>query len=354
MRDSLGPWTVRLLRTGIVPGSAIEDLSVGYVSIRTTIYSDLDRFLKGKHQNPVFVHGEWGTGKSHLLNYFRMLATHIGLPTALVSLNPRTLPLNYPQRLYCEIVASIRTDRVAGLRPLLEEVMNDPDERLKMKHHLVSSSTSSFSSSLFSLIDHHNRHDALNPRLEAAWSYILGEDLGWADYPYKREQALNRLDELAACFRAINGAGLLVYFDEAETIDQLWNIKSRMIAYDVLARIARMPSVWAVFAITDRFLRIVNEDSSRNGGSAGWISSRLRSGSFSVVDPPCLNKALAIELAMTVADIYLRAHPISNFPRQKIHNWVEEWGRNPSGNPRRLIRLIVNRMDLMRPLSGCS
>jgi hypothetical protein len=350
MHDGLAPSAVRLLRTGIVPATAIEDLSVGYGLIRSRAYSDLDSFLRGKHQNPVFVNGEWGTGKSHMLNFHRMVATNLGIPTSFVSLNPRTLPLNYPQRLYGEIVASARTDNVAGLRSLLEVVMRHRDSRIKLKHTLVSSSTNSLSPALLSLIDHYDQNDTLNPRLEAAWAYILGEDLGWADYPYKREQALNRIDGLAATIKAVNGAGLLIYFDEAETLDQLWNIQSRTIAYDVMVRIAKMPAVWAVFAITDRFLKIVKEDSLRCGGSAAWISSGLRSGNFPIFIPPRLDRDLALELASCVSAVYSKAYPVFSVSQDKIHRWVEEWGRNPSGNPRRLIRLIVNRLDLLRPL----
>jgi hypothetical protein len=349
MHERLIPWAVRLLRTGIVPGNAIEDLSVGYSQFRTKTYSGLDGFLTGKHQKPVFVQGEWGTGKSHMLNYFRMLATNLGLPTAFVSLNPRTLPLNYPQRLYGEIAASVRTDSVAGLRTLLESMLHDPNSRAKLKQYSITSS-SVLSSHLLALINHYDEHSSLNPRLELSWSYILGEDLGWADYTYKREQALIRIEGLAECLRSVNGAGLLVLFDEMETIEQLWNARSRTVGYEVVVRVAKMRSVWALFAITDRFLKIVKKDSAQSGGDAEWLSNGLNSGGFLIFDPPNLDRSLAMQLATAVAELYLKAYPLANFSGTYIQEWVEEWGRNPSRNPRRLIRLVVNRLDLMRPL----
>jgi hypothetical protein len=352
MHERLIPWAIRLLRTGIVPGSAVEDLTVGYGSFRTTMYEGLDEFLRGKHQKPIFVRGEWGTGKSHALHYLRTLASHLGLPTAFVSLNARSLALNYPQRLYGEIAASARTDKIMGVRALLEAILHDTHLRMTLKRHLASSGPNGLSPSLLALIDHFDRHASLDPRLESLWSHVLGEDLGWADYPYKRERALNRLEALAECFRAINGAGLVLLFDELETIDQLWNQRSRAIGYDVIARIAKLPSVWSVFAITDRFLRIVKHDSSLHATSANWISGGLNAGNFKVFDPPRLNQTLAAELAMTITDFYLKGYPLMNFSRKQVPQWVEEWGRNPSRNPRRLIRLVVNRLDLLRPLDA--
>lgn len=350
MHEQLAPRAVRLLRTGIVPGNAIEELTVGYATFRKHIYDGLEEYLGGKHQKPLFVRGEWGTGKSHMLYYFRMVAAHLGLPTAFVSLNPRTLPLNYPQRLYGEIAASTRADRISGVRPLLEAVLADANQRAKLKHHLSTSQNEGLASSLVPLIHHFERLTHLNPRLESSWSYISGEDLGWADYPYKREQALERIDQLGRCFQSINGGGLLVLFDEVETLDQLWNLRSRTIAYDVVARISKMPSIWAVFAITERFLKIVKHDSSRNAASATWIANGLGSGTLPILDPPQLNRDLAIELATTIAKMYTSAHPVQAVPSVRIREWVDEWGRNPGRNPRRLIRLVVNHLDLLRPL----
>ena len=124
---------IRLLRTGIVPLSALDSLSVGYDRIRSDFTAGLETFLSGSPQTPRFVNGEWGTGKSHFLSYCRMLATRAGVPTAYVSLNARTVPLNYPQRIYSEIAAGLRVGPVAGLRPLLHSLLVAPSTRSKLK-----------------------------------------------------------------------------------------------------------------------------------------------------------------------------------------------------------------------------
>src|SRR5579863_10498092 len=68
MRNGDARSAIRLLRTGIVPGLAIDSLSVGYTRFRSEVTSKLDEFTKGKNQKPLFVHGEWGAGKSHCLS----------------------------------------------------------------------------------------------------------------------------------------------------------------------------------------------------------------------------------------------------------------------------------------------
>jgi len=350
MRNGDARSAIRLLRTGIVPSSAIDSLSVGYTQFRSDVTSKLDEFIKGKNPKPLFVRGEWGAGKSHCLSYLRSLVADVALPTALVSLNARTVALNYPQRVYGEISASLGIGDLIGLRPLLHALLVDTNLRAKLADHARAQSSDSLSWALLTLSTHYDR-DAFSPNLEFAWARLLGEDLGWADYGYKREQALLRVESLAECFRAVNGAGLVLLFDEVETIDQLWSYRSRLVAYEVMARLAQMRSVWAVFAVTARFDKVVAVDAPRSEGNARWLLQGLGARAFEAFDAPSLDRAKASKLASAVADLYREAYPSTKIADGQIQYCVEEWGRNPSRNPRRLIRLVVNRLDLSRPLS---
>jgi hypothetical protein len=350
MRNGDARSAIRLLRTGIVPGLAIDSLSVGYTRFRSEVTSKLDEFTKGKNQKPLFVHGEWGAGKSHCLSYLRSLAADVALPTALVSVNARTVALNYPQRIYGEISASLGIGHLRGLRPLLHALLVDPNLRAKLTHHTRTLSNDPLSWALLRLLEHYDRNDAFSPTLEFAWAQLLGEDLGWADYGYKREQALLRVESLAQCLRAVNGAGLVLLFDEVETIDQLWNYRSRLVAYEVMARFAQMPSIWTIFAVTARFDKVVAMDGPRAEGNARWLLQGLGAGTFARFETPTLDRSKASGLAGAVAKLYCEAYPSTRIADSQIESCVEEWGRNPSRNPRRLIRLIVNRLDLSRPL----
>jgi len=341
---------IRSLRTGIVPTTAVQVLSVGYSRLRADVSAGLDRFLGGMHQEPMFIEGEWGTGKSHTLTYCQSLAASVGLPTAFVSLNARTVPLNHPQRIYSEIAASLRIGSVVGIRPLLHSIMTDAALRMKMGVHASSARAGVLGWPLLMLADYYERNDILNPRLEFAWSYLLGEDLGWADYSYKREQALDRVESLGECLRAANGAGFMALFDEVETIDQLWNYRSRMVAYAVISRLSSLRSVWPLFAITDRFTTLARSDYGRATPAALTFLQQVVSSRLSVFRTPQLDQQRAWRIALGVANLYKEAHAAVHFSESQVDAWVDEWGRNPSRNPRRLIRLVVNRLDLLRPL----
>src|SRR5207245_215017 len=88
--------------------------------------------IYGKRQDPQFVHGEWGSGKSHFLRYCRMLAADVGLPVACVSLNARTVALNHPQRIYGELAAALSVGRICGLRAVMNSLMTNTDIRTRI------------------------------------------------------------------------------------------------------------------------------------------------------------------------------------------------------------------------------
>src|SRR5262249_44391785 len=113
---------------------------------------------------------------------------------------------------------------------------------------------------LNSLASRHGREEIVAPEAEWAWAALLGSDLSWGDYPYQRAKALDRIDVLAAMMRQVGLAGPVVTLDEAETIDQLWNVRSRLVAYEVLGRLTTMPGVWCIVGITQRFARTIQGD----------------------------------------------------------------------------------------------
>ena len=306
---------IRLLRTGIVPSSAVESLSVGYSRFRADLVSGIEGFTSGSHQEPIFVNGEWGAGKSHALAYCRNMCSSRGIPTAHVSLNARTTPLNYPQRIYGEVAACVGFGTELGLRPLLHSLLSEPSTRSLLTKQAVGSVANPLSSSIRALAILYERGEGISPIADGLWSYLLGEDLGWANYPYKRDQALERINGLAEFFRAVNGGGLVLLMDEVETVDQLWSYRSRTVAYSVMTRIARMHAVWSMFAVTQRFTRLVALDGPRLGETTTSHDARSLLNSFAdrtalVFDTPQLDRQRAMRLACAVAQLYHDAYPI--------------------------------------------
>jgi hypothetical protein len=188
------------------------------------------------------------------------------------------------------------------------------------------------------------------------WEVLLGGDIVWADYAYKREKAMSRLGELAHMLVAMGHPGLVLIFDETETIDQLWNVRSRLTAYSTLAKLCGLSATWCVFCITERFERVLEMDE-LNGMAVGVMGQTegpafvqaWGEGRFQVLSPPELRSRDATRLAEAVAALYTTAYD-GTATDGIASRCVQEWSRNPSRNPRRLVRLLVHRLDIGRKL----
>jgi hypothetical protein len=71
------------------------------------------------------------------------------------------------------------------------------------------------------------------------------------------------------------------------------------------------------------------------------------------MEPPAIDRNGAHELAHTITSLYQTGynHDGENGVRERC---VDEWMRNPARNPRRLIRLLVHRLDVSRKLDGAA
>lgn len=350
--NALARSAVRRLRSGIVPDWELERLSVAYGSIQEEVEGGLAALQKGQARGPLFVRGEWGTGKTHLLTYMRTAASRASIASAWVDLNARSTALNYPQRFYPVMAETLKAGNDLGLKAILSEVLRDPVRRDVLKQrkdlHLLWWT-------IRRLLQDTEQSGFADLAGHWAWTYLLGGDISSMDYAYKRREAVSRFELLAVIMRAIGLGGLVLLFDEAETIDQLWNVRSRLSAYSVLGQLCQMQFVWCVFGVTERFDRTIQLDLSRDlqnwnitGENAKWFLQSWEKNRFASTVPPSLNSRSAKELARAVEDIYEAGYP--DLAKGVADRCVDEWSRNPSRNPRRLIRLIIHRLDLARPL----
>ncbi len=348
--------SIRRLRTGVVPIWELDRLSVGYATPRAVVASAFEDLAEGRPTPPAFVRGEWGSGKTHFLSFVRSGAASWGVPCAKVDLNARSLPLNYPQRFYAIIAASLSLDEHTGLRSVLASFLRDEPSRRQLRAFAEGPEGGKFRGALRWLC---YRVEHVDGDLDDEWQWqtLLGADIVSMDYSYKRREALGRIAALGRMFEALGLGGLVLLFDEAETIDQLWNVRSRLTAYSVLARLCQLPSVWCVFGITDRFRRTVEQDLARGVMSmsfatdeARWFLRSWDQGRFHIIDPPPVDAPTARELASVVANLYARAYSGAPASRELVESCIREWQGNPGRNLRRLIRLVIHRLDLHRPL----
>jgi hypothetical protein len=348
---------IRRLRAGVVPPWELERLSVGYDSIRSTINAALGALKQRKQPEPLFVRGEWGTGKTHCLSVIRASADHELIPNATVDLNGRSGALNYPQRFYGNLVETLRLQTRLGLRSVLLAVLQNEAKRSGLASFANSSAAGSLAAPLRSLIAKHESGEALMADEDRAWFSLTGGDIAWADYAYKRTEALSRIAVLARLCVAVGLGGLVVVFDEAETIEQLWDIRSRRGAYNVLGHLCRCQGLWAVFSITHRFERVIASDLAAGilndggiGSEGAWFLSAWSRRELPKVSPPSVDPTNAYDLAQRVSALYSSAYPKAPADKELVVRCVKEWTNNPTQNPRRLIRVLVHRLDAARAL----
>ena len=350
--------TIRRLRTGVVPMMDIEHLSVGYGKAKQTADEAFDALLAGQRPRTLFVRGEWGTGKTHFLSFIRGAAVGRGFATTTINLNARSAALNFPQRFYLALMDNLRVHTHAGLRPALAEALRDSEMRARIANFAGSGSAGDLGWALRQLADRYEPSTALDPGHDAAWAYLSGADLAWADYGYKKEQAIVRIGAIGRLMATLGYDGIVVTFDEAETLDQLWNIRSRLSAYGVLGHLCQLQSLWCVFGVTQRFERTVLSDINRGvlsydftSDNASWFLRSWGGDRFTRFEPPQVDGRNARTLAAKVLDLYSTAYGLGTSQNKLVDRCVEDWIENPSRNPRRLIRALIHQLDKQRPLT---
>ena len=113
---------IESLRLGIVPQQNVEDFTVG----RDNEIDRIKEYLNDTRQHGMLLVGDYGSGKTHLIQYAINRALHDGLAVARVSVDSRENPFHKPKRVYSELIRNFaypsrRTSRVENFRMFLEE-----------------------------------------------------------------------------------------------------------------------------------------------------------------------------------------------------------------------------------------
>lgn len=125
--------TLEAMRLGVVPRGDIESFTVGRDDEMATVDADLDRVTKRGGAVRTFL-GDYGTGKTHLLQLIAHRALDRNFLVGRVVLDPEESPPSHPKRVYREIVRSLQyPDRTGGhrrsLAPLLREAVASDEAR---------------------------------------------------------------------------------------------------------------------------------------------------------------------------------------------------------------------------------
>ncbi|MFB6372616.1 MAG: BREX system ATP-binding domain-containing protein [Bradymonadaceae bacterium] len=121
------------MRLGVVPSSSIDVYTVGRDVEVGQVQADLGRADRGDGAVRAFL-GDYGTGKTHLLQLAQNRALENNFLAAHVVLDPRETPPSHPKRVYRDLVHSLqypdrRHDEDTGLEPLFDQAVADDEVR---------------------------------------------------------------------------------------------------------------------------------------------------------------------------------------------------------------------------------
>jgi hypothetical protein len=324
---------VRSLRVGIVPSSHVLDITVGIESVRDMIDRQVDEAAHGRQKSAV-VTGEWGTGKSNLLSYLREYVIRQGMAVAYLNLNGYNAAINHPQRFYHRIIMTLRVSGAinGGFYQILAAAKSSPWVSANKYHSELAWAISQF----------------FDGDQQAAVKILWGTDLYWSDYGYKKQKAITRINDLGAYLKSVGFKGMMVEFDELETVGQLWNSASRQSAYKILKQILDLRHVWSVFAATEKVNRVLVWDREwklRDGIAKTFVDDYLK---LPVLKTPGLDQRDARELVGRLETLYRRAYPTT--PSIELRPILDHWNRMAISNHRRLIRYTIDYFDRHRSL----
>jgi hypothetical protein len=332
---------IRSLRVGVVPSTHVLDLTVGAASLTTILEREIES-LRSARQRACIVNGEWGEGKSNLLSYVREYCLKRNIAVSYINLNGRAAAVNHPQRFYHRVVAELRVPgkQTRGIANLLNVLSDSEGQAVIAKWASSNAHRSELARACLSYLNGHR---------DQAAQIILGTDLSWADYSYKKDKAIRRIGDLGDFLRSVGYAGLMIQYDELETVGQLWNVVSRQSAYRMLHTLINLRSVWSIFATTDRLSeQLLNDESSGKLRDSAALSFAADYKKLPVLKPPVIDARLGGQLLRRIEGLYKGIYPL---PQEAgLQQILDRWLRMPFRNPRRLIRHAIDHLDRQRTL----
>jgi hypothetical protein len=275
--------SIEALRAGVPNGSAVRDLGTDQKAIEAKFLDALSQVAAeraaGRQLQGFMVQGEFGTGKSHLLQWLQQVSLEAGFACSKIVIGKET-PLGDPHKLYRAASESLTLpDRLGGLPEVVERLRLDSGAFTEL-YGLVRDPDSRFDP-LFQatlLLYEKLHHDTeLMDRIIAFWSgdrpsvNELKKQLRLIGHPRPdlrsrriQELALPRFRFLAQLIAAAGYTGWVLLLDEVELVASL-SLTARERSYVTLAALAgrlrakTVPGLFTVGSVTAEFTGVIFE-----------------------------------------------------------------------------------------------
>jgi hypothetical protein len=274
--------SVERLRDGLFDQVAVNQLTVEKDRIETVFSKGLKTIEKGKSEH-LCICGSYGQGKSHTLAYFNQLALSQGYATSVIPLDLREVPFHQFSIVYQSIMKKLSLpDGLKFTNAWKSRAERDFSELLAtMPHRFRMVLTAMLSSKrLTPKKSSLKKIQAHRPKEHGAWldKALMGYDIptlhlknvckyreveGYQEHSLicrGNDAYFQMVQSLGRVLKEMGYKGLLLFFDEAESITQ-GRLGPRVKSYDLLDRFFQSKNyVFPVFAFTDDFFDKVKSE----------------------------------------------------------------------------------------------
>jgi len=329
---------IRTLRSGTTSRQAARAITVGTSKIERELFSATDLLLgDGTTSELVVISADWGFGKSHMRMLLSSHLSETGVPFIHECIDARAASLAHIHRSIPRWLDRIQFGKIRGLRDAL------------LCNHIPTEKAGEWASTDYSDFAFGLRW-ALNGN-EWGWLRAMGHLYRSPDYPYQHPKARRLFDSVARFLKEVGFGGLVLLLDEAENINQQYDIRGRRKSYDMLARFICHPNILPIMFITERLIYQVAEDYERGHGE-GWYNWTPEAKAFVTsfleiepVKPPVLTGQLAEKLVANMESLYSTAYSAET-PGFSSESVLDHWRQTPTRSIRLLVRLTINELDL--------
>lgn len=352
-----GLCVIETLRLGLVPLDKVSTFTFG----RNAEMEFIIKWLKEKSQGSVFLVGDYGTGKSHMLDYVKDYALKNNWAVAHCELNPNETPLYKPKKIYSRVIESFQCLLEGKLNDFKSLAIKASKQRLVVDNPYVKL--------LLQLVEYS----------EEAWRWFQGNaktsfyGLPLYDNATSANIYCSILSSIGELCIRIGLKGFLILFDEAENINLSWLYRSQFLKGE---------NFFLGLCLTSLGSDLLNEELSLDYSSGFWrgkksgllYSAKQHIAYFSSIAPSmkvifafanvpfsagflakshasqlhirALDYQTKIEILNAVYSYYTSAYP--KFAYDGVTEMILDIIRSYGGNTRLMIKSFIEALDILR------